>query len=114
MLEQYTQVTPRVKLSGPTNFAPIIDEAIKIVARNMEVDPLPRPPRPVAPAPRACAHVAHLCLCISVHGPVLSVRLCPPPTHLDNRVTATVMGKGVQRGGVGVGVGGLRGRVISW
>jgi len=36
VLEQYTQVTPRVKLSGPTNFAPIIDEAIKIVARNME------------------------------------------------------------------------------
>jgi len=36
VLHRYTQITPAVSLSGPTSFAPIIDEAVKICAEHME------------------------------------------------------------------------------
>ena len=37
MLEAYNQITPNVNLSGPTNFAPLIHQAIDIVKRTKQV-----------------------------------------------------------------------------
>lgn len=31
VLQRYNEVTPKVKLSGPTNFAPVIRQSIEIV-----------------------------------------------------------------------------------
>lgn len=36
MLSRYTEITPHVKLSGPTNFGPLIREAIGIVRQTRE------------------------------------------------------------------------------
>lgn len=36
MLEHYTRITPKIQLSGPTNFAPLIREAIKVVRETKE------------------------------------------------------------------------------
>lgn len=33
VLQRYTEITPTLKLSGPTNFAPVIKEAIRTVER---------------------------------------------------------------------------------
>jgi len=34
IIQRYNEVTPKVRLSGPTNFAPIIDEAVRQVINN--------------------------------------------------------------------------------
>ncbi|KAF0713058.1 hypothetical protein As57867_004527, partial [Aphanomyces stellatus] len=36
VLERYTQITPSIQLSGPTNFAPVIRETIEIVKRTLQ------------------------------------------------------------------------------
>ena len=36
VLQRYTEITPQVILSGPTNFAPLIKEAIKIVKKKRD------------------------------------------------------------------------------
>jgi E3 ubiquitin-protein ligase RGLG len=36
VLMRYTEITPHVKLSGPTNFGPLIREAIRIVRQTRE------------------------------------------------------------------------------
>lgn len=37
VLEVYEKVTPDIKLGGPTNFAPLINEAIEIVKKTKQV-----------------------------------------------------------------------------
>ena len=40
VLDAYNDVTPKIGLGGPTNFAPLIREAIEIVKKRKQVNPL--------------------------------------------------------------------------
>jgi len=37
VLDVYNEITPNVKLGGPTNFAPLVDEAVRIVKEQRQV-----------------------------------------------------------------------------
>ncbi len=37
VLDAYNKITPRVRMAGPTNFAPLIKEAIRIVKKTGQV-----------------------------------------------------------------------------
>ncbi len=37
MLDAYNKITPKVRMAGPTNFAPLIKEAIRIVKKTGQV-----------------------------------------------------------------------------
>jgi hypothetical protein len=37
VLDAYNKITPKVRMAGPTNFAPLIKEAIRIVKKTGQV-----------------------------------------------------------------------------